>query len=127
MITTLRNRIERLVVQIQADFLDHPRLALTLPAAERRFGVDEVTCASVLGALVEARVLAHREGAYVCEALSATRHTTSRLTRASSRGELAATIRALAGNRGRDRQSSQEHVDVGTSIGFTRTACPRRR
>jgi len=65
MITTLRNRIERLVVQIQADFLDHPRLALTLPAAERRFGVDEVTCASVLGALVEARVLAHREGAYV--------------------------------------------------------------
>src|SRR4026209_2015699 len=56
MITTLRNRIECLVLQIQADFLDHPRLALTLPAAERRFGVDEVTCASVLGALVGARV-----------------------------------------------------------------------
>ena len=53
MITALRNRIECLVLQIQADFLDHPRLALTLPAAERRFGVDEVACASVLGALEE--------------------------------------------------------------------------
>ena len=65
MMTRRRNRIEHLVLQIQADFLDHPRLALTLPAAERRFGVDEVACASVLGALVEARVLTHREGAYV--------------------------------------------------------------
>jgi hypothetical protein len=39
-------------------------LSLTLPAAQRRFGLDGVTCAGVLGALVEARVLTEREGAY---------------------------------------------------------------
>ena len=55
--TATRGRIEHLVVRIQADFLDNPTLALTVPAAEKRFGLDEVACAGVLGALVEARVL----------------------------------------------------------------------
>jgi hypothetical protein len=53
-----------LVMQVQSDFLDNPALALTLPAAEKRFGIDEVTCAGVLGALVDARVLSEREGTY---------------------------------------------------------------
>jgi hypothetical protein len=61
---TARDRIEHLVVRIQSDFLDNPTLALTQPAAEKRFGIDEVTCAGVLGALEEARVLTRREGAY---------------------------------------------------------------
>jgi hypothetical protein len=62
--TATRDRIEHLVVRIQADFLDDPTLALTLPVARQRFGIDEATCAGVLGALVDARVLTQREGAY---------------------------------------------------------------
>ena len=59
-----RGRIENLVVRIQSDFLDYPTLALTLPAAEKRFGIDDVACAGVLGALVDARVLTERNGTY---------------------------------------------------------------
>jgi hypothetical protein len=62
--TATHGRIEDLVVRIQSDFLENPTLALTLPAAEQRFAIDEVTCAGVLGALVDARVLTEREGAY---------------------------------------------------------------
>ena len=62
--TATRGRIEELVVRIQSDFLDNPTLALTLPAAEERFGIDEVACAGVLGTLVDARVLTERNGAY---------------------------------------------------------------
>lgn len=62
--TLTRRRIESLVVQVQAAFLEIPMLALTLPAAQRRFGIDEVTCAGVLGALVEAGVLTKRDAVY---------------------------------------------------------------
>jgi hypothetical protein len=62
--TSTRSRIEDLVTQMQSAFLDNPMLSLTLPAAQRRFGVDEITCAGVLGALVDARVLTKREGIY---------------------------------------------------------------
>ena len=65
MTIAIRNRIEDLVVHIQSQFLENPTLALALPAAERRFGIDEVTCAGVLDALVDARVLTQREGVYV--------------------------------------------------------------
>ena len=59
-----RGQIESLVMRFQTAFLEHPMLSLTLPAAQRRFGVDQVTCTGVLGALVDARVLTQREGAY---------------------------------------------------------------
>lgn len=59
-----RRRIENLVMQIQSAFLDNPTLFLTLPAAQRRFGLDEVACAGVLTALVDARVLTKRDGVY---------------------------------------------------------------
>ena len=62
--TATRGGIEDLVMRIQADYLEHPTLALTLPAAQTRFGLDEITCAGVLGALVDARVLIERDGAY---------------------------------------------------------------
>jgi len=62
--TATRDRIEHLVVKIQSDFLENPALTLTLPAAEQRFGIDEGACAGVLGALVDARVLTERDGAY---------------------------------------------------------------
>ena len=62
--TASRNRIQDLLLRIQSDFLENPTLSLTLPAAETRFGIDEATCAGVLGALVDAGVLAERRGTY---------------------------------------------------------------
>lgn len=62
--TLTRHRIENLVVEVQAAFLDNPMLALSLPAARRRFGVDDVTCAGILGTLVDAGVLTKRDGVY---------------------------------------------------------------
>ena len=62
--TPTRGGIEDLVMRIQTAFLENPMLSLTLPEAQRRFGVDEVTCAAVLGVLVDARVLIARGGAY---------------------------------------------------------------
>ena len=62
--TPTRGQIESLVMRIQDAFLECPTLSLTLPAAQRWFSVDEVTCAAVLGALVDARVLIEHGGAY---------------------------------------------------------------
>jgi hypothetical protein len=62
--TPTRDRIESLVIQIQSAFLENPTMSLAMPAAQRRFGVDEATCAGTLGALVDARVLIKREGVY---------------------------------------------------------------
>jgi hypothetical protein len=62
--TATGGRIENLVARIQCEFLDNPTLALTLVAAEKRFGIDEVAGAGVLAALVDARVLTEREGTY---------------------------------------------------------------
>jgi hypothetical protein len=64
MTTWTRSRIERLVTQMQSAFLDNPSLSLTLSGARRRFGVDDVACAAVLGALVDAGVLTERDGVY---------------------------------------------------------------
>ena len=63
--TATRGRIEDLIMRIQAEFLQNPSLALTLPGAQKQFGIDEVTCTALLGALVDAQVLTQREGAYV--------------------------------------------------------------
>jgi hypothetical protein len=59
-------RIQALVMTIQNDYLDNPALRLTLARAQARFGVDALTGEAVLGALVDARVLARTpDGAYV--------------------------------------------------------------
>jgi hypothetical protein len=53
-------------MRIQGEFLDTPLLRLTLPEAVRRFGIDRISCAAVLGVLVDASVLARTSnGAYV--------------------------------------------------------------
>ena len=62
--TSRRRFIESLVMQMQSVFLDNPMLSLTVPAAQRMFSVDEFTCAAVLGALVDARVLVKDDGVY---------------------------------------------------------------
>ena len=62
--TLTRRRIENLVLRIQGAFLENPSLALTVPGAEDRFGIDDGTCTGVLGALVDAGVLTERDGTY---------------------------------------------------------------
>ena len=64
--TASRDQLEGLVVRMQQDFLENPRLTLTLADALKRFGAEEATCEAVLGALVDATVLARTpEGVYV--------------------------------------------------------------
>jgi hypothetical protein len=59
-----RRQIESLVMQIQSAFLDDVTLSLTLAGAQRRFDMDAVVGAGVLGALVDARVLTAGAGVY---------------------------------------------------------------
>ena len=64
--TATCDRIVDLVTRIQQDFLDHPRLALPLPAAQMRFDADADTCEAVLEFLREAAVLTRTaSGKYV--------------------------------------------------------------
>ncbi len=44
-------------MRIEDDFLETPWLKLTIPEAQRRFGVDARACEAILDALAEARVL----------------------------------------------------------------------
>jgi hypothetical protein len=53
-----RSWVEAMVMRVQRAFLDTPALCLTLPQAERHFGIDRISCEAVLGALVDANVLA---------------------------------------------------------------------
>jgi hypothetical protein len=52
-----QRRIADLVMRIEGEFLETPDLKLTIPDAQRRFGIDEITCEAVLDALVDATVL----------------------------------------------------------------------
>jgi hypothetical protein len=64
--TATRDQIEQLVMQVQADFLDTPRLALTPSSAAELFGVDATASRAVLAVLADANVLTTtRGGAYV--------------------------------------------------------------
>jgi hypothetical protein len=62
--TATEKQIGDMVLRVQTDFLDDPSLCLTLSRARKRFGFDHPACAGVFGALVDARVLTHREGVY---------------------------------------------------------------
>lgn len=62
--TASRSRIENLILRIQNDFLRDPALALNKTMAQRRFDIDDVTCAGVLGALVAAGVLTEHDETY---------------------------------------------------------------
>ena len=52
-----RQRIEDLVMRIEDEFFEMPSLKLTIPEAQRRFGVDATACEALLDALVDAAVL----------------------------------------------------------------------
>jgi hypothetical protein len=54
---TTTRRIEDLVMRIEGEFLETPGLMVTVADAQRRFGLDEITCEAVLDALVDSAVL----------------------------------------------------------------------
>jgi hypothetical protein len=63
--TFTARQIGSLVLRVQDAFLDSPTLQVTLPQAQRAFGMDAFTCHAVLGALVDGHVLARTpEGVY---------------------------------------------------------------
>ena len=53
-------RHEPLLRRIRSEFVEMPGLHLTLPQAQRLWGLDERTCREVLTALVDMRFLARR-------------------------------------------------------------------
>jgi hypothetical protein len=64
--TTTCEHIGTLLMRVQAAFLDTPSLEMTMGHACRRFDTDTRTTAAILGALVEARVLAKSsDGTYM--------------------------------------------------------------
>ena len=44
-------------MRIEGEFLEMPGLMLTVADAQRRFGLDEITCEAILDALVDSAVL----------------------------------------------------------------------
>ena len=46
---TTKRQIEDLVMRIEGEFLETPGLMLTVAEAQRRFGMDEITCEAVSG------------------------------------------------------------------------------
>ena len=65
-IDTRAETIRELKRRVRAEYAEMPGLSVTLPQAQRLWGLDEPTCAAVLGALVKRRVLRRTaEGRYV--------------------------------------------------------------
>jgi hypothetical protein len=59
-------RIDEVLQRIQGEFVEMPGLRLTVPQAQRLWGLERDVCDAVLGALVEARFLARtRDGAFI--------------------------------------------------------------
>ena len=55
--------------RVRAEFLEMPGLKLTVPQAQRLWGVDRTTCEAVIDELTETRFLARtRDGAVVLRA-----------------------------------------------------------
>lgn len=59
-------RIDEVLQRIQGEYVEMPGLRLTLPQAQRLWGLERETCHALLGALVEAKFLVQtRDGAFV--------------------------------------------------------------
>lgn len=52
--------VEHLAVRVRAEFLEMPGLRLTLPEAQRLWGLDPEICAKVVDILVDRAVLRRR-------------------------------------------------------------------
>jgi hypothetical protein len=58
--------VSQAVQWVRAEYLELPSLSLTRPQVQRLYGLDDVTCESVLAALVDVEFLAcARDGRYV--------------------------------------------------------------
>jgi hypothetical protein len=59
-------RLESVLQRIRGEYLEMPGLTLTTAQAQRLWGLDHDTCASLLAALVDANFLrTTRDGAYI--------------------------------------------------------------
>jgi hypothetical protein len=64
---------EDTVRRVRAEFLEMPGLKLTVPQAQRLWGVDRLTCEAVIDALTAAHFLVRtRDGAFVLRAATST-------------------------------------------------------
>ena len=63
---TWQRQTDEIIRRIRGEFLEMPGLSLTLPQAQRLWGLDPASCHAVLNALVEAGFLARTpRGAFV--------------------------------------------------------------
>jgi hypothetical protein len=61
-----QSRIGHLITTIQNDFLDVPRLGLTLGDASARYAIDKITCEALFNVLIDTGVLTrNRAGQYI--------------------------------------------------------------
>ncbi len=61
-----KGAIGELLLRVAGEYREMPGLSLTVPQAERLWGLDASTCATLLTALIERRVLTRTaSGAYV--------------------------------------------------------------
>lgn len=59
-------RIDEVLQRIQGEYLEMPGLRLTVPQAQRLWGLERDTCDALLGALVDAKFLSQtRDGSFV--------------------------------------------------------------
>ena len=59
-------RLESVLQRIRGEYLEMPGLTLTTAQAQRLWGLDHDTCASLLAALVDAKFLkTTRDGAFI--------------------------------------------------------------
>ena len=70
--TSIRAAQEETLRRVRAEFLEMPGLKLTVPQAQRLWGVDRPTCEAVIDELTTSRFLARtRDGAVILRAASA--------------------------------------------------------
>ncbi len=62
----LPSRISEILRRIQGEFLEMPGMRITPAQAQRLWGIEQMECDALLGALVDSKFLARtRDGAFV--------------------------------------------------------------
>jgi hypothetical protein len=62
----LPQALDDVLRRVQGEYMEMPGLRLTLPQAQRLWGLDSTACDALLGALVDAKFLFRtRDGAFV--------------------------------------------------------------
>lgn len=66
MMSAQQQPLDDVLRRVQGEFLEMPGLRLTLPQAQRLWGLDQTACGTLLGALVDSKFLFRtRDGAFV--------------------------------------------------------------